>query len=354
MLSMPDSRDPSRIRSFSAGLVVVLLLCASSAWPQTAAPNALPSPGIISGTVVDEAGGIIAGANVSLMQDGAAAGIEVVSSADGHFSFPSVQAGPFRLTVSSPGFASRTMSGVLDPGATLNLPPVRLPLTLGNVDVDVTVTRVELAEQQIKEQTQQRLLGVLPNFRVSYRADAVPLTGRQKFKLTWKSVTDPTRFVSAALVAGIQQARNDFSGLGTGAEGYAKRYAAFYGTAFTATMISNALLPALLKQDPRYFYNGKGSRMSRVGYALSRAVVRKADNGRWQPDYSRVFGSLASGALSNLYFPEEDRRSARLTFENAAFGLGGAAIGNLFQEFLFKRLTTHARKSKEEQQAGGR
>jgi hypothetical protein len=229
-----------------------------------------------------------------------------------------------------------------------------LTLTLGNIDVDVTVSRVELAEQQIKEQTRQRLLGVLPNFRVSYRADAVPLTGQQKFKLTWKSVTDPTRFAGAALVAGIQHARNDFSGFGSGADGYARRYAAFYGTAFTATMISNALLPALLKQDPRYFYNGKGSGASRAGYALSRAVVRKGDNGRWQPDYSRILGSLASGALSNLYYPAEDRRTARLTFENAAIGIGGAAIGNLLQEFLFKGLTTHAPKSNQVRQAAGR
>jgi len=155
------------------------------------------------------------------------------------------------------------------------------------------------------------------------------------------------------VIAGVQQASNDFSGFGPGAEGYAKRYAASYGTAFTATMISNALLPALFRQDPRYFYNGTGSTTSRVGYALSRAVVRKGDNGRWQPDYSRVLGSLASGALSNLYYPEEDRRTARLTFENTAIGIGGAAIGNLFQEFLFRRLTTHSRKPVEGQQKAG-
>jgi hypothetical protein len=342
---MPHSRDLSHTGSFSVGLAIVLLLCASRAWPQTPAPAVLQSPGAVSGTVVDETGGTIAGANVSLSQDGTGAVLDVVSSGDGQFSFPSVPAGPFRLTVSSAGFASQTVSGILEPGDALKLPPVRLLVTLGNIDVNVTVTRVELAEQQINEQTQQRLLGVLPNFRVSYRADAVPLTGRQKFKLTWKSVTDPTRFVSAAVVAGIQQARNNFSGFGPGADGYARRYAAFYGTAFTATMVSNALLPVLLKQYPRYFYNGTGSKTSRVGYALSRAVVRKADNGRWQPDYSRVLGSLASGALSNLYYPEEDRRRARLTFENTAIGIGGAALGNLFQEFLFKRLTTHAHKS---------
>jgi len=207
-------RDRSHTWSFSFRLLIVVLFFASPARTQTSAPSTLQSPGIVNGTVVDETGTAIAGAKVSLTHSGTSAGMDVLSSADGHFSYPGVPAGPFRLTVSSPNFANRTLSGVLEPGGVLNLPPVRLTLTIGNIDVDVTVTRVELAEQQLKEQTQQRLLGVLPNFRVSYRPDAVPLTGRQKFKLTWKSVTDPTRFVSAALVAGIQQARNDFSGFG--------------------------------------------------------------------------------------------------------------------------------------------
>ena len=209
-----------------------------------------------------------------------------------------------------------------------------------DVVVDVAATRVEIAEQQLKEQTQQRLLGFFPNFRVSYRPDAVPLNSRQKFKLAWKSVSDPTRFAGVAMTAGIQHARNDFPGFGRGLEGYGKRYAALYATLFTGSMISTAVLPSLFRQDPRYFYKGTGTRRSRAAYALSRAVVRKGDSGRWQPDYSRILGSLTSGALSNFYHPSENRRSARLTFQNTALGIGGAMAGNLLQEFLLKRLTT--------------
>jgi hypothetical protein len=216
------------------------------------------------------------------------------------------------------------------------------PQTTTTITVDVVAEREQIADQQIKEQEQQRLLGIFPNFRVSYRQDAVPLNARQKFQLAWKSVADPTRFASIAIVSGVQYARNDFSGFGRGFEGYGKRYAALYGTSLTATMMSNAILPSILRQDPRYFYQGTGTAKSRVGYALSRAVLRKGDNGRWQPDYSRIVGGLASGALSNLYYPKDDRRSARLMLGNAAFAIAGAAAGNLFQEFLFKRLTTHS------------
>ncbi len=213
-----------------------------------------------------------------------------------------------------------------------------------DIAIDVTPTRAEIAERQLKQQEQQRLLGVFPNFRVSYEPNAAPLDARQKFHLSLKSVADPISFADTALFAGIQQARNDFPGFGDGADGYAKRYAALYATRITDTMITHALLPAVFRQDPRYFYKGTGSTASRAGYAISRAVIRKGDNGRWQFDYSRVLGHLASAGISNLYYPPEDRHGLSLTLTNTAIGIGGAAIGNLMQEFVYNHLTTHARR----------
>jgi hypothetical protein len=213
------------------------------------------------------------------------------------------------------------------------------------VSVDVTPERVERAEEQIKEQEQQRLFGVMPNFFVSYLPDAAPLTTKQKFELSWKARLDPVEFAVVGITAGVQQARNDYPGFGDGAEGYAKRYAAAYANVLTRNLITQVVMPAVFKQDPRYFYKGTGSTQSRIGYALSRAVVKKGDNGHWQPNYSGLLGSLASGALSNLYYPSEDRKGVRLTLENTAISIGGGAIGHLAQEFLLKKLTSHASKS---------
>jgi hypothetical protein len=177
--------------------------------------------------------------------------------------FPNASSGRFRLTVSASGFADRTVSGVLNAGEVSDLPPIRLTLALVAIDVAVTPTRVELAEQQIKEQEQQRLLGFLPNFLVAYDPDALPLTTKQKFELSRKSHLDPVRFGVVGIIAGVQQARNDFSGFGQGAEGYAKRYGAalwecLYGK------ITEVLLPSLLKQDPRYFYKAAEGTTSRI------------------------------------------------------------------------------------------
>lgn len=81
---------------------------------------------------------------------------------------------------------------------------------------------------------------------------------KRKFELAWDSAVDPFTFGLAVVVAGIQQARNDYSGFGQGSQGYAKRYGAFYAGHVTGTFLEGALLPSLLKQDPRYFYKGIG------------------------------------------------------------------------------------------------
>src|ERR1700682_3411540 len=201
-------------RPITFGLAVALLLCASPASPQTSKPEASPSPGTINGTISDETGAPIAGARVTLAHEGISPAAEVLSREDGQFSFSKVSSGPYRLTVSAVGFADQAVSGVLDSGEVASLPPMRLTLALGAVAVEVTASRVELAERQIKAQEQQRLFGILPNFFVTYDPDAVSLTARQKFEVSWKSRLDPVQFVVVGIIAGIQQARDDYSGFG--------------------------------------------------------------------------------------------------------------------------------------------
>jgi hypothetical protein len=344
---MRDSYTHSLHRSINVGLAVALQLCAAPAWSQISKPEAQQSAGMISGTIVDDGGAAIAGARVTLSHEGVSPGTDVRSREDGQFFFSKVLSGPYRLTVSAPGFADRTVSGDLDSGEVSTLPPIRLTLAVGDLAVDVTSTRRERAERQIKEQEQQRLFGVLPNFFVTYDPHPLPLTARQKFELSWKSRSDPVQFGVVGLIAGVQQARHDYSAFGSGAAGYARRYAAAYGNVLTRSLITRAVLPSLLKQDPRYIYKGTGSTTSRIGYAISRAVIKKGDNGRWQPNYSEILGGLASSGLSNLYYPAQDRKGLRLTFENAAISIGGDAVGQLAHEFLLKKLTTHARRPNE-------
>jgi hypothetical protein len=183
------------------------------------------------------------------------------------------------------------------------------------------------------------VLGVIPNFYVEYAPNAAPLNSRQKFSLAWRSSIDPFTFLASAAFAGVEQADNSFSGYGQGAQGYAKRFGANYADGFTSNMIGGAILPSLLKQDPRYFYKGTGTIRSRAFYAIAMTVVSKGDNGNWQPNYSGIIGGLAAGGISNLYYPASNRDGATLTFENALIGLAGGAVQNLLQEFVIRKLT---------------
>jgi len=299
------------------------------------------APGTISGQIADKSGAAIVGAHIKLSLDGQSptqAVVEAVADTDGQFTFTNIPPGPFQLTISSTGFATQTISGTLHAGEVDVVPMIQLPLATAVTEVRVAAPTEELAEAQIQEQEKQRVLGVFPNFYVSYDPNAVALRPKQKFELAWKTTIDPVTFVLIGAVAGIQQSQNTFGGYGQGAQGYAKRYGAGYADTVTSTFIGGAILPSLLKQDPRYFYKGSGSKTSRALYAISMAVVCKGDNGHWQPAYSAILGSLIAAGISNSYYPSHDRGAA-LTFENTAIGIGTTAAANLFQEFIVKKIT---------------
>jgi hypothetical protein len=189
------------------------------------------------------------------------------------------------------------------------------------------------AEAQMKEQEKQRVVGVLPSFNVSYRADAVSLSGSQKIRLAFRSSIDPVTFGAAFLVAGYHEGMHDDVGFPWGARGYGERAGAAYLDAFNGTMIGNGILPALLHQDPRYFRLGHGTTTHRLLYALATNVICKHDNtGKWEPNYSNVTGNIASGAISNLYYPASGNGVGQM-FTNGFIVTAEGGFGSIFQEF---------------------
>lgn len=324
-------------------------LAQSASWPLTSQEEARSIQeasvdhyvGKINGTVIDPSGAVVPGAKVRLTEDQTMSR-EAFSDNDGQFSFADVPPGSYQLTITAAGFASQTFSGVLGSGEMQQVPPIMLNIAAAVTTVQVGLPRAEVAEQQMKAEEKQRVLGIVPDFYISFVPDAAPLDFRQKFELAWKSASDPFTFSLAGGIAGVQQAQKYFGGYGQEVGGYAKRYGANYADLVTSTVIGDAVLASVLKQDPRYFYKGTGSRKSRTFYAIANAVICKGDNGHWQPNYSRVLGHLAAGGISNFYYPAKDRHGATLTFENAAIGIGGSAVANLFQEFVVRKFIPKA------------
>lgn len=306
----------------------------------------LPAPqtgqqhtGTITGTVVDQTGARITGASVKLVREGETAGAEILTDENGQFFFPNVTPGPFQLSIGSEGLAVQEFSGNMHPGEAYVTPLIRLIIATQVTEVRVALSTEQIADAQVKDQEKQRVFGFIPNFYVSYVPDAAPLSPRNKFSLAWKSATDPVTFAAVGVVAGFDQAGDRWGAYGQGMRGYAKRFGASYGDVFAGTFIGSAILPTVLKQDPRYFYKGRGSKRSRIFYALANSVICKGDNGHWQPNYSSIAGNLAAGGLSNLYYPANDRNGIGTVAGTALIRLGETAVANIFQEFISPKVT---------------
>jgi hypothetical protein len=200
-------------------------------------------------------------------------------------------------------------------------------------------TLEDIAQAQVQAQEKQRVFGIVPNFYSSYIWNAAPMTSKQKFGLAVRSTTDPVAFLIAGGVAGVEQWHNTFPGYGRGTDGYFKRYGAAYADNVIGRMVGSAILPSLLKQDPRYFYQGSGTIKSRALYAISQTVICRGDDGRSQPNWSHLLGNFAAAGISNVYRAPEDR-TASLTIRNAFIITGSNAVSNLIKEFLLRKITS--------------
>ncbi len=265
---------------------------------------------------------------------------QIQTEEDGEFTFFHVIPESLQLTVAAEGFATQTSSFTLGSGENHVLPEIKLTLATQTMEIRVTPSTEEIAQDEFKAEEKQRVLGIVPNLYVTYLGQAPPLTSRQKFLLALKATTDPVSFAAVGAVAGVDQATDRFSGYGQGSQGYAKRYGASFANFYSGLWIGGAVLPSILKQDPRYFYKGNGTKRSRFLYAISRTFVCKGDNQRWQPNYSTVLGDLAAGGISNLYIPERNHHGAGLTFENAGIALATTTVINVLQEFVLHKVTS--------------
>lgn len=346
--------DIMRLVRFS-GFPVLLLLGGISVGLEAQEIAKLPLPGFalqagspvdpsqslasIEGTVRDTSGAAVPEVEVTLRGENNAVHRTATADSNGAFTFAELPPGAYQLQVDAAGLEPAAPVRVtLGPEENHQLKIVVSRLPVQTTTIQVRATPEQVAQAQVKEQEQQRMLGVFPNYYTSYIWNAAPMTPKQKFDLALHTTTSPVTFLVTAGVAGVEQEHNTFPGYGQGLEGYAKRYGASYADTMTKTMLGRALLPSILHQDPRYFYQGSGTMWSRVFHALLSTVVCRGDDGQLEPNYSYIAGSFAAAGLSNFYRAPEDRRTG-LTLRNGLVILGGGAAVNVLRELFSKKLT---------------
>jgi Carboxypeptidase regulatory-like domain len=330
MLRLPQIRFPMLL-VFS--LVLPVRLPAQSIRPVE------PKFGRIVGTVVDANGDPVSNSTVTLKSSDVGDLRTLVTRENGFFEFHDIKAGvPYEVSVSAPDFAdwvSPTMR--LEPGQFKILTGIQLRIRTEVTQVEVTDDPAKTAADQLTNEEQQRIFGFIPNFYVTYETDPAPLTAKMKFQLALKISTDPATAAGIVLVSAAKQAGNT-PNYGQGWGAYGDRFGATAADGLTDIMIGGAVLPSLLRQDPRYFYQGTGTTSSRMRHAIFSAFVAKGDNGKWQPNYSTVGGDLAAAGIADLYFPQSNR-GVGLVFGNFALGTAERIGANVGGEFLFGRFT---------------
>ena len=298
--------------------------------------------GSLSGTVLDANRDVLQGARVTLTGLSGNVIQAVESGSNGEFAFRGLPPDVYKLTVTAAGMSAFTSPQIpLQAGEARIVPTVTLLVAGGTTRVNVTVrNKEELAQEQVQIALRQRIGGIIPNFYTTYDWTAPPMEAKQKFHLSFRSIIDPVSFLTVAGIAGAEQYRDVYPGFGGGIEGYGKRYGAALADHVSGTLLGKAVYPSIFHQDPRYFYKGKGSIRSRTLYAISAAVITRGDDGRQEPNYSRVLGTFSAAAISNLYYAASDR-GASLFVRNGLAGMGAAVVSNLIREFLLKGITSN-------------
>ncbi len=335
--------EPTFMMSITKSLTILFLFAGIDG---PAPGQQLPAPAAeaahIAGTVTDTNGDIIPGADIVLQgpQDSRA----VVANDDGAFQIDNVLPGvAYQVTVSAKGFADwRATEILLQPGQFDFLKDIKLRMLGDAASVIVVASQEDIAAEQVNLEEHQRVLGFIPNFYVTYDKDAAPLTSRLKFDLALKVAVDPVTFAGTNFLAAANQA-DHYPDFQEGMKGYGQRLGAAYANDFTDIMVGGAILPSVLHQDPRYYYQGTGTTRSRLMHALSTPLICKGDNGRWEPNYSSLGGYLASGAIANAYYPESNR-GARLVGNIFAVDFSADIANGVLQEFVLRRLTPGAKR----------
>jgi hypothetical protein len=213
--------------------------------------------------------------------------------------------------------------------------PVPAPPTdSGTVSLPDQAPAPQNKKDDSQAQQSKRMFWLIPNFAAVNANTQIPaLSTHEKFVLAaHDSVLDYSSFTWAGILAAQAMALNSDPELGHGIAGYGRYYWRTFTDGISGTFFTEAIVPALTHEDPRYYTIGQGGFFRRTGYALSRTFVTKTDSGGTSFNFSEVVGNGLEAGLSNAYYPPQERGLSQ-TALNFGTQMEGAVLNHIFQEF---------------------
>jgi hypothetical protein len=179
----------------------------------------------------------------------------------------------------------------------------------------------------------KRILGIIPNYRaVSANEHLPPLDFKGALWLATQDTFDYSDFIFVGGLAGIDMAGNSQPSFGHGAEGYGKYYWHVFVDGAIENYMTEAIVPAATKEDPRYYTLGKGGFVKRTGYAVSRLFITRTNAGGSTFNLSEVVGAGAAAGIGNAYYPAEANPWVK-TYQRWGTQVGLDGVFNVLKEF---------------------
>jgi len=166
------------------------------------------------------------------------------------------------------------------------------------------------------------------------------LTVKDKFIYSFRQMVEPVNLLPAVFSAGESQWRNSDPKYGTDSGAFDQRLGAALIREDSDRLFTNAALPSLLHEDPRYYRLGEGSAMRRTGYALEQVFVGRTDGGKSIPNYAGFIGRVMAAGLTQVYYPDTSLGGG-VILRGFGASLGGLAAFNIMREFVPKEVFSH-------------
>jgi hypothetical protein len=216
---------------------------------------------------------------------------------------PSVIVMLFTLALAMPAMAQ-------DSSTTPQQPPASSSSTKTTPSTLPDNPKPELAAEVNGKQT-KRILYVVPNFRsVSVDEILPPQTPKQKFILMLQDSFDYSAFLYVGGLAGVNDAEDSYPEFGHGAAGYGRYYWHSFADNVNGNLFTEAVVPIITREDPRYYTLGRGGFVKRSVYSVSRLLITRSDltatnHAHNTFNFSEVVGNGAAAGISTLYYPSK-------------------------------------------------
>jgi hypothetical protein len=179
----------------------------------------------------------------------------------------------------------------------------------------------------------KRILGIVPNYRaVSANTYLPPQSLKEKFWLANEDTFDYSDFIFVGAFSGISMAQKSQPSFGQSGAGYGRYYWHIFVDGAIENYMTEAIVPAITREDTRYYTLGKGGFIKRTGYAVSRLLITKNDSGHNTFNISEIAGAGAAAGIGNAYDPAQSNSWVK-TYQRWGTQVGLDGLFNVLKEF---------------------